>query len=69
MHSGESDANWARWVANNANVQSTRHHLDVGGQHVVKIWLIDPGLVVQRVVVSRGDLPASYLGPPESVRQ
>ncbi|MEJ0060117.1 MAG: glycosyl hydrolase 115 family protein [Terricaulis sp.] len=67
MHSGESDANWERWVANNANVQTTRHHLDARGQHTLRIWLIDPGLVLERVLVVRGDLPPSYLGPPESV--
>jgi hypothetical protein len=68
MHSGESDATWERWVANNANVQTTRHRIGQAGAHTLKLWLVDPGLVFERVVVARGDLRQSYLGPPESVR-
>jgi hypothetical protein len=35
----------------------------------VKLWLVDPNVVFQRLVVTRGPLPASYLGPPESPRR
>ncbi len=28
-----------------------------------------PGVVFERLVISRGDLPASYLGPAEGVRR
>lgn len=36
------------------------------GYHALKIWAVDPGVVIERIVVSRGPLPPSYLGPPES---
>lgn len=36
------------------------------GYHTLKIWAVDPGLVVERVIVSHGSLRPSYLGPPES---
>ena len=60
---------WERWVSDNANVSVTRHHLTRPGAHVLKVWLVDPGLVLQRLVVDRGDAGPDYLGPPESFRR
>jgi hypothetical protein len=28
--------------------------------------MVDPGVVLEKLVVSQGQLPSSYLGPPES---
>jgi hypothetical protein len=36
------------------------------GHHTLKIWMVDPGVVLERIVLSHGSLPPSYLGPPES---
>ncbi|HEY1803529.1 MAG TPA: glycosyl hydrolase 115 family protein [Terracidiphilus sp.] len=36
------------------------------GYHTLKIWAVDPGVVLERTVVSHGALRPSYLGPPES---
>ena len=36
------------------------------GYHTLKIWMVDPGMVLERIVVSHGPLRPSYLGPPES---
>jgi hypothetical protein len=36
------------------------------GYHTLKIWAVDPGLVLERIVLNQGSLPPSYLGPPES---
>jgi hypothetical protein len=36
------------------------------GEHILKYWMVDPGVVLQKLVISHGDLPPSYLGPPES---
>ena len=61
---------WEESVRNNARVVSTTHVIENAGSHTLKIWMIDPGLVVERIVV---DTTASrkaqtYLGPPESAR-
>jgi hypothetical protein len=36
------------------------------GPHVLKFWPVDPGVVVQRLVVDSGSLKPTLLGPPES---
>ncbi len=36
------------------------------GYHRLNIWAVDPGVVLERIVVSHGPLKPSYLGPPES---
>jgi hypothetical protein len=60
---------WERWVSDNAIESVTRHHLAGAGRHVLRFWLVDPGVVLQKLVVDCGGARASYLGPPESFRR
>jgi xylan 1,4-beta-xylosidase len=57
---------WERAVADNILERVTTHTPASAGKHVLKFWMVDPGLVLQRLVVSWHPLPATYLGPPES---
>ncbi|MDR3526343.1 MAG: glycosyl hydrolase 115 family protein [Rhizomicrobium sp.] len=36
------------------------------GRHVLKLIMVDPAIVVQKIIVRDGDLPSSYFGPPVS---
>lgn len=36
------------------------------GYHTLKIWMVDPGVVLERMVLSHAALRPAYLGPPES---
>jgi hypothetical protein len=42
--------------------------VDGPGYHTLKFRMVDPGVVLEKLVVSQGRLPESYLGPPESYR-
>ncbi|KAK0237297.1 hypothetical protein EDD85DRAFT_908116 [Armillaria nabsnona] len=37
------------------------------GAHILKIFMIEPAVVVQKTVIDVGGLESSYLGPPESL--
>ena len=41
-----------------------RLRIDAPGRHVLHVGMIDPGLVLQRILVYRDRLPPSYFGPP-----
>ncbi|OLF18845.1 glycosyl hydrolase [Actinophytocola xanthii] len=57
---------WERNTSDNVNRTVTTHVVDRPGEHVVKVWMVDPTVVVQKIVVDTGGLAPSYLGPPES---
>ena len=42
--------------------------IDRPGQHVLTVWMVDPGVILDKITLHTGDTPASYLGPPESFR-
>jgi hypothetical protein len=67
VHAGENLKLWEKWVADNANVTTTEHQVGKPGEHILKFWVVDPGIVLQKLVVDLGGVKASYLGPPESV--
>ena len=69
VHAGTTDADWDRAVANNRWVRTTRHRVAGPGHHVIRLWLVDPGLVFQRLLVANAEIPQTYLGPPESARR
>ncbi len=59
---------WEKFVADNAHYGRSKHTIATAGYHTLKIWMIDPAVVLQKLVVDLGGLKPSYLGPPESFR-
>ncbi|MGI5149374.1 glycosyl hydrolase 115 family protein [Plantactinospora sp. CA-294935] len=59
---------WARNTLDAVNRTSTTFTVATPGKHTVKFWLVDPTVVVQKLILDTGGLRTSYLGPPESFR-
>ncbi|MEO6002946.1 MAG: glycosyl hydrolase 115 family protein [Opitutus sp.] len=60
------NAAWEKSVADNAHAGHSKHSLSGPGYHTLKIWMVDPAVVMQKLVVDLGGLKPTYLGPPES---
>ena len=61
-----SVANWSTAVKDSVRRVQTAHTLAKAGYHTLKIWAVDPGVVLQKIVIDCGGAKPSYLGPPES---
>lgn len=63
-----SEKAWDKAVADNVRSLTTSLAIPSAGAHRVRLWRVDPGVVFQRLVISRGTVAVSYLGPPEGMR-
>ncbi len=61
-----SDNDWAKAVSDGVRRVETKLNVEQPGYHTLKIGMVDPGIVLEKLVVSAGALKPSYLGPPES---
>jgi hypothetical protein len=57
---------WNKWVGENIIIKTSRHKISQPGKHIVKYWVVSPGVVLQKLVLDFGGLEPSYLGPPET---
>jgi hypothetical protein len=67
---GSSDSNrdWGTTVSDNVRRIVTDFELANPGEHTLKVWMVDPGVVLEKIVIDTGGMKPSYLGPPESFR-
>jgi len=57
---------WAENVLRNASVNRSIHTISQPGKHSLKFWVIDPGVVLQKIIINCGGLKSSYAGPDET---
>jgi hypothetical protein len=62
----EAKGVWDKMVADNIRIATSTHKLARRGAHILNIYFVDPGPVLQRLVIDSGGEKPSYLGPPES---
>lgn len=68
LQADNSPTMWRKTVADNINILTSTHHIDKAGVHTLKYWMINPAVVLQKLVLDEGGVKPSYLGPPESLR-
>jgi hypothetical protein len=61
-----SNPDWAQTVVNQARHCQTSLKIPKAGYHTLKVWMVDPGVILEKILVNTGGLKPSYLGPPES---
>ncbi len=66
--SGEAAGPWQQNVTRNIAVSNSQHTIPQPGRHTLKFWMVDPGVVLDKLVINTGGAHPSELGPPESVR-
>ncbi len=59
---------WEDSARDNCREPKSIHSIGAPGYHTLKFWMVDPGVVLQKIVVNTGGVKPSYLGPPESYR-
>jgi hypothetical protein len=55
-----------RNVIDNLMTLKTKLDMPKEGPHKLKVWMVDPGLAIDKIIIDTGGLKDSYLGPPES---
>ncbi len=69
MHEGKEETVWRKWVADNIIIKTSNHNLIKSGKHTLKYWMVDGGIVLQKLVIDFGGLKPSYLGPAETLNK
>lgn len=64
--SGEHSNRWRQNVTRNITETVSRHVVAKPGRHTLKLWMVDPGVVVDKIVINFGGVQPSELGPPET---
>jgi len=62
----KSQEAWSTAVKDSVRESASTHTITAPGYHTLKVWMVDPGVVLQKLVVDLGGVKPSYLGPPES---
>jgi hypothetical protein len=62
----DGNRDWETTVKDGVRKVTTPFTLSKTGYHTLKFWMVDPGVVLQKLVVNLGGVQPSYLGPPES---
>lgn len=67
-NAGDGNRDWEQSVKDSIRKVKAKTTDLAAGAHTFKVWMVDPGVVLQRIVINNGGERPSYLGPPESPR-
>jgi len=63
-----SNATWEETVRTDVRVARSTHKAINAGAHKLRIYSLDPGVTLQKIMIDTGGLLPSYLGPEENRR-
>lgn len=63
---GSEPTGWTEAVTSGGWTSSSEIYISEG-EHILTLWLLEPGVVIQKLVVDTGGAKSSSLGPPESM--
>lgn len=55
-----------QWQAERIIATTTQHNIQQAGVHRLRIRVLEPGIVLQKILIDTGGLKTSYLGAPQS---
>jgi hypothetical protein len=58
---------WQENVLDNTTTAVTKATFATAGVHILRIYMVDAGVLLEKIVVDQGGLSPSYLGPPETL--
>lgn len=58
-----------RWQSEHLIRSVTTHQITSPGKHTLRFRVLDPGIVLQKIMIDMGGLKPSYLGAPETLKQ
>jgi hypothetical protein len=61
-----TNRDWETTVKDSVRKVTTTHTIASPGYHTLKIQMVDPAVVLEKIVINTGGLKPSYLGPPEN---
>jgi len=61
-----SNLDWSKSVVDQVRRTYATLKIPTSGFHTLKVWMIDPGIVLEKIILDTGGLKPSYLGPDES---
>ncbi|MDT0676513.1 glycosyl hydrolase 115 family protein [Autumnicola musiva] len=65
MHQDTKD-DWGTSVGNNITRVTSDLNLEEKGNHTLRVWAIDSGIALQKIIIRKGEIRESYLGPKQS---
>lgn len=63
-----SQAAWEESVRTDSRKILSKHKIATPGLHKLRIYMVDPAVALQKIVINTGGLMPSYLGPEQSAR-
>ncbi|WP_337968900.1 glycosyl hydrolase 115 family protein [uncultured Flavobacterium sp.] len=57
-----------KWQAEHIIHSVTAHQILKAGRHILRFRVLDPGIVLEKILINTGGLKPAYLGAPESER-